>query len=370
MLHAKISNALAEKLKDLLIRSGSLDHAREIQHRRSYVYFPVVIKGENTKKLLIDAGCELVDIKDAMNKHVDVSTALKNELGTERTGVRYDILGGTAVLNLPDGMDHDGAMRIAKALRKANPNIKTVLARSGAVSGEYRTRDYAYLCGRKSFNVIYRENGCIFSFDIRKTFFSSRLSFERNRIANAVSNGEKVMVMFAGIGPFAIEIAKRNRDSDVVAIELNPYAYRQMVKNIKLNKAGNVKAILGDVRDVCKIYKGFADRIVMPLPKISTSFLDQALAAAKDSGIVHIYSFLDRKDGMKKLIGEIRAHGRANSYSVEVLFTREVRPYSAREVEVVVDYRILHNKKAPDALLHKPDMASVESTTKSVQKGI
>lgn len=341
MLHAKISKELAEKAKSVLLRTGSLDHARKIQHRRSYIYFPVVIEGENTKKLLIDAGCKLVDIKDIKNTHADMSTYLREELGTDRTGVRYDILGSTIILNAPDDMDMERIKEIAKALRKANPHIKTVLAREGAVSGEYRTRAYRYVAGRKSFQVLYRENGCVFSFDMRKTFFSSRLSFERNRIAGMVRDGEKVIVMFAGIGPFAIEIAKRSPHSEVVAIELNPYAYRQMLKNIELNKASNVKAVLGDVREVCKSYEGFADRIVMPLPKISVSFLDQALQVAKDRGIVHIYSFVEREKGLEGLIDSIKKHGKANSYSIEVLSSREVRPYSAREIEVALDYRIL-----------------------------
>ncbi|MEM0149747.1 MAG: class I SAM-dependent methyltransferase family protein [Candidatus Micrarchaeaceae archaeon] len=348
MMHAKISKGLAEDVKGILLKTGSLDRTMEIQHMRSYVYFPVVINGENTKKLLIERGCELVDLKGVPSAHADVYTTLKRELGTGKTGIRYDILGSTAILNAPGFMGDARILEIAEALRKASPNIKTVLARKGAVTGEYRTRDYRHICGRRSFQILYKENNCIFSFDVRKTFFSSRLSFERNRIAEAAIDGEKVMVMFAGVGPFAIEIAKRNPHSEIVAIELNPYAYRQMVKNIKLNKTPNVKALLGDVRDICNRYVGFADRVVMPLPKISVSFLDQALLASKDNGIVHIYSFLEREEGVDKLIGLIREHGKANSYGIEVLFSREVRPYSASEIEVVVDYRII--KKVKEAM--------------------
>lgn len=340
MLHAKISKDLAEDVKSILLRTCSLDRTREIQHRRSYVYFPIVIKGENTKKLLIGKGCELVDMKDAKGRRMDVSLALEEELGTSKTGIRYDILGGTAVLNAPSEMDEKRIGEIANALRKANPGIRTVLAREGSVKGEYRTRCYRHISGRRSFQVLYRENGCAFSFDIRKAFFSSRLSFERNRIAKLAKDGESVMVMFAGIGPFAIEIAKRNPHSNVVAIELNPYAYRQMVKNIGINKTQNVKPVLGDVRNLYRDYEGFADRIVMPLPKISVSFLDQAMQVSRNGGTVHIYSFLDRQDGIERLIETIREHAKANSYSIKVLFSREVRPYSAMEAEFVVDYRV------------------------------
>ena len=341
MMHAKISKGLAENVKGILLKTGSLDYTRDIQHKRSYVYFPVIINGENIKKLLIEKGCELIDMKDRPSAHKDIRTMLKNELGTEKTGIRYDILGSTAVLNVPDSMEDYRVEETAKALRKASPNIKTVLARKGAVAGEYRIRDYRYICGRHSFQVLYKENGCVFSFDIRKTFFYSRLYFERNRIASAAADGEKVMVMFAGIGPFAIEIAKGSPNSEIVAIELNPYAYRQMVKNIELNRTPNVKALLGDVRDICNGYIGFADRIVMPLPKISVSFLDQALLASKNNCTVHIYSFLKREEGADRLIEMIKEHGKANSYSIEVLFSREVRPYSASEVEFVVDYMIM-----------------------------
>ena len=42
---------------------------------------------------------------------------------------------------------------------------------------------------------------------------------------------------FAGVGPFAIEIAKSHPRASVLAIELNPSAYGYMLKNIRLNKA-------------------------------------------------------------------------------------------------------------------------------------
>ena len=56
--------------------------------------------------------------------------------------------------------------------------IETVLLKAGPVEGRYRTRKLSYLTGAKKYMVEYRENGCLFRFDPRKTFFSSRLSFE------------------------------------------------------------------------------------------------------------------------------------------------------------------------------------------------
>jgi tRNA G37 N-methylase Trm5 len=46
------------------------------------------------------------------------------------------------------------------------------------------------------------------------------------------------------------------------------------------------------------------------------------------------------ENGTGKLIKLIREHAKRNSYSVRVAFKRTVRNYSAREIEVVIDYRI------------------------------
>ena len=91
---------------------------------------------------------------------------------------------------------------------------------------------------------------------------------ERARIAALVKQGENVLVPFAGVGPFAIVIAKRVPSAEVIGIELNPDAAEYFRRNILRNGCLNVSVLQGDVAkllpDKCEEW---ADRIAMPLPK-------------------------------------------------------------------------------------------------------
>ncbi len=248
----------------------------------------------------------------------------------------FDVLGGTAVIDAEPKV----AKKVADALMRSNPRISTVLRKGGAVSGEFRTRKYYYVKGRRSFVVEHRENGCVFRFDIRKTYFSPRLSFERARIAAMAKDGETVVDMFAGVGPYAIEIAKSHKASRVVAIELNRDAYESMVENIRLNKAGNVTPLCGDAKKLVAKYSRSADRIIMHLPKSGPEFLEAAEGMARKGCVVHYYAFGSIDGAFEENEKVLRDFFRKKKRRIRVLSERQVRPYSASEIEVVIDFAV------------------------------
>ncbi|MCL4381267.1 hypothetical protein M1141_03280, partial [Candidatus Marsarchaeota archaeon] len=250
----------------------------------------------------------------------------------------YDILGNIAIIK--SELDKKEEIKVAEEILNFNPQVTTVVAQAGAVSGRYRLRKFRYVLGIKTFVSEYRESNCLFRFDIRKAFFSNRLSYERERINSQVKENENICVMFAGVGPFAIEIAKKHKSTNIVAIEMNKNAVGYMKDNINLNKSPNVKPILGNVRVRSKDYRDFADRIIVPMPKSSIKFLDQILEVSKKKAIVHIYVFGNRDTVLKETEQILKAHAKNNNYRVKILFERVVRPYSKNEVEIVVDYKI------------------------------
>ncbi len=347
-MHLKVSRAEAEAAKRMLSKFGMLGKGISVQHRGSYVYFPLSnIDRRKVKKVLEACGASISEMAPRPGKTRDYKGGLESALGADvahSVDTGYDHLGNIAVID-PDGMTKAQEKVLAKHILAANGAITTVLAKGGPVEGVYRVRKVRHVLGKRTFEARYREHGCVYDFDVRKTFFSARLAYERARIAELARHDRHIIVMFAGIGPFAIQIAKRNWAAKVIAIELNRYACRQMDEEIRLNRTTNVMPVQGDVKKMGGRYDGFADRIVMPLPKTSTRFLDEAFAMARDGCVVHFYSFI-KMGGLPQLIGEIREHARLNSCSVKVLFTRTVRNYSAREIEVVVDYRINRIKKA------------------------
>lgn len=259
-----------------------------------------------------------------------------NPVGKSRIG--YDLLGRTAIIEFRGSRAN--AKKAALELMRFDDRVKTVLLKAGPVTGKYRTRKLSHLAGKRSYMVEYRENGCLFRFDPRKTFFSSRLSFERSRILKVAEDGEDVYVMFAGVGPFAIELAKKFRGSIITAIEENPASCRYMKENIALNRVKNVILVKGDVKKVARNYRGSADRIIMPLPWSSLDFLDEAVMVAKKHATIHIYIFGKTKNLEESSWKRISAHGKKNRYTAKKLFTRAVRTYSATESEIVIDYRI------------------------------
>ncbi|MDE1855272.1 MAG: hypothetical protein KGH57_03075 [Candidatus Micrarchaeota archaeon] len=254
---------------------------------------------------------------------------------TARTARGYDLYGNIAVIDAPP----KSAKTVARRMLSENGNIETVLRKGGAVKGRYRTRRFVYVAGKKNYIATYRENGCVFKFDIRRTFFSTRLAFERKRISDLVKDGERVVVMFGGVGPYSIEIAKQYRNCEVISIELNPAACAYARENARLNKTPNVAVEHGSVEKFEEKYAGFADRIIMPLPNGAARFLTSALLMCGRRCTIHYYAFC-KIGGVKQEISALRTFFAKRKKKFKLLGYRTARPYSARDVEVAVDFMV------------------------------
>ena len=261
----------------------------------------------------------------------------------------YDVLGSIAII----GEQGRNGRIVADAVMKVNKNVKTVVSKAGAVKGKYRKREFEFVAGERNFVANYKENGCTFRFDIRKTFFSPRLSFERKRITELSNDKEHVIVMFAGIGPFAIEIAKKNKGSKIIAVELNKDSYRYMLENIRINKTANVEPILGDAKKVVEGMADWADRIVMPLPMSADKFLGSAITAARNGCIIHYYSFGDSSDPFSASGKMARELAKSMGFTARIVWKRVVRPYSKNISEIVLDIRIGKKNKNNNKSMRK-----------------
>jgi tRNA (guanine37-N1)-methyltransferase len=186
---------------------------------------------------------------------------------------------------------------IADSLMNLHKNVKSVLGKKSERHGEFRLRDYRLLSGDPNTEVVHKESGCIFKLDPRVTYFSTRESTERERICKQVSGYEKILVMFSGVGPFPICIAKHNRETECLAIEMNYRAHRYCLENIDLNKLENrVRAIHGDVKKICPQLDQQFDRVLMPLPKGAHLFLDVTIPLVKPGGLLHFYHWSSGDD--------------------------------------------------------------------------
>jgi tRNA (guanine37-N1)-methyltransferase len=203
----------------------------------------------------------------------------------------FDLIGDIAIINV-----NTNKREIADALIRSNKSIKTVLNKSGIREGEFRTQRLSWILGERKKETIHKENGVRIKLDVEKVYFSPRLSTERKRIYQKINDNEDVLVMFAGCGPYPLVISKNTKAKSIVGIEKNPLAVKYFKENLALNKIKNVQAICGDVRKVVPKLNTKFDRIIMPLPKDASTFLDVAYLASRVGTVVHLYDFEHEND--------------------------------------------------------------------------
>lgn len=232
---------------------------------------------------------------------------------------RHELVGGIAIMqeNDPGG---------AKRLLASRPSLETVLFPETGVEGEYRTRRFAVLAGVPATRTRVTEYGLLFDVDLALAYFSARLSTERQRVLGAMEEGERVLDMFAGVGPFAITLARRAEI--VVAADLNPAAVHLLVQNVALNRVNNVIPVLADAAHLPRLGFRPFDRIVMNLPLAAPEFLPAAAALCRDGGTIHLYALEERQGEYLPLIRAVTEGEVAE---------RSVRTYSPGKWHAVYD---------------------------------
>ncbi|PSH00918.1 MAG: class I SAM-dependent methyltransferase family protein, partial [Nanohaloarchaea archaeon SW_7_46_7] len=197
-----------------------------------------------------------------------------------------------------------------------HPGVETILLKQGGLKGEFRVGDYQKLYGEKT-ETVHREFGTELKVDPTKTYFSERFSTERNRIVSKIEEGEKVLIMFAGVGPFAVMAAKNAEPEKITSVEKNPEACEYLKENIKRNKIEDkAEAFCGDVKNID--YTEKFDRIAMPLPGSADKFLGLAMELAEDKGVIHYYRFLENEN-WKEIQEEIREEAEKKGLDFKVV---------------------------------------------------
>jgi len=254
-----------------------------------------------------------------------------------------DFVGNIAIIEIPPELEQYKNL-VGQAVLQMNQNLQTVLAKAGAVSGTYRLREFNVIAGEPRTETIHKEYGCQYYVDVAKAYFSPRLSHEHNRVASLVKEGETVVDLFAGVGPFAISIAKNHKDVKIYAVDVNPYAVEFLKRNIRLNRVqDNVYPILGDAKQVAnEQLSNIADRVIMNLPEKAIEFVDSACKTVKSTGgIVHFYFFVNASESLEdvklRFVEEVEKCGRKVK---KILFSRLVRETAPYEWQAVLDARI------------------------------
>lgn len=255
----------------------------------------------------------------------------------------YSLLGNIALVNFSEKAKLAEKKQFADKILKDNRSVKTVLEKIGKFRGRLRKISTRHIAGEKTKEVLYSENGCVFRFNIDTTYFSPRLSNERKEIASLIKRNETVLVMFAGVAPFSIVIAKLT-GACVVSNEINRQANQYGKLNIERNKLKEkVELIEGDIKKVAKKLnqeKRKFDVIVMPRPQLKDSFLEQAFMLSKKGTRIYYYDFCKTEE-IKKVVEKIEKEAQKYKRKIKILKIKkagEIAPYKSR---VRVDFKVV-----------------------------
>jgi len=348
----KIPKSQGEKTIALAAKFGLADKSLVIQRETDNLCIPLVREPVGIELATLKSQIPQFTLQTAVFSEKQLppetlSQALQDKLPNDliaKVPQAFDIIGDIVVIDIPPQLKAYQNV-IGEAILQTQKNVRTVLAKASDVSGVFRVRDYDFIAGEHKTKTVHREFGCQYHVDIAKAYFSPRLSHEHERVASLVQEGETVVDLFSGVGPFSVLIGKKNPRAKVYAVDLNPDAVELLKVNVRVNRVENrVFPILADAREIAAAkLKGTADRVIMNLPETAIDFVDAACNTIKlQSGVAHFYGFVRSPDTLEELeqrfTGLVEKHGRKVEAFLYVKSIRETAPF---ESQVVLDAKIV-----------------------------
>jgi len=347
----KVPKIRGEKAIALANKLEIVNKKLEIQRNKNFIYIPLTRQPsknetDTLKEKLPDSAIWTHAFSERKKQARTFAELLEDRLAPHLLASlprAIDFVGDIAIMEIPPELEVYKSA-IGKAILKTQKTASTVLAKASAVSGTYRTREFSIIAGEPKTETIHKEYDCKYYVDLAKAYFSPRLSYEHKRVASLVKEGETVVDLFAGVGPFVIQIAKTHENVRVYAVDVNPYAFEFLKRNIRLNRVEDkVHPILGDAKQaVANKLSGIADRVIMNLPEKAIEFVGVACEALKpNGGIVHFYSFISGSDSMEDMKRNFMEAVEKGGRRVEkILFSRLVRATAPYEWQAVIDAKI------------------------------
>ena len=275
-----------------------------------------------------------------------ITELLKDKLSEEEIEElkkSFDIIGDVVIVEIPEDLEAH-KKEIGQATLQFTKR-KTVYMKKSAVKGVTRVRELELIAGEDNPITIHKEHGTRLKLDVKNVYFSPRLATERKRVQEATNDGEEILDMFAGIGPFPIVIA-HEKNVNITAVDINEYAIKYLNENIKLNKLApnaHITAICGDTNEVAlnELKDKKFDRLIMNLPGLAPEFLDLAVSLCKDGGVIHYYEF---SDGFSQGIERAQIACEKQNKEVKILNTRKVKSSSPGMWHVAIDCKVTEKK--------------------------
>ncbi len=253
----------------------------------------------------------------------------------------FDILGNIVLTKFPENFKLKDKKKFAEKILESNRAVKTVLEKKEKIKGRLRKLSTNFIAGENTKEVLYRENDCVFRFNIDKTYFSPRLSNERKEIASMIKKDETVFVMFAGVAPFSIVIAKKSKAKKVYSNEINREANKYAETNIKLNKVQNrVELVNGDVKRIAPKLNQKFDVIVMPRPQLKDTFLPSAFLLSKKGTRIYYYDFC-KVEEIDSVVDKVKKEAEKAGKKIKILKVKKAGEIAPYKIRLRIDFMII-----------------------------
>ncbi len=220
-------------------------------------------------------------MKPLENIKIRVDPDLHNKLPT-----KWKRIGNILVIDL-ENLTDDKKREIAEVYAE-ELNVKTVIQKS-KVSGELRKPEkIVLLYGTETITEI-TEYGIKYRLDLSEIMWSPGNTGWRSALAgpekvNDLYSFDKpgtIIDYFAGIGYFALQMARGYPKAGIIAVDKNPKAIEYLITNVKVNNIENVEIINDDCRNV----KLKADVVHLGYIGNTIDFLEHTHNCLTDNGI-------------------------------------------------------------------------------------
>jgi len=342
-----VQASLGERYRRKLLELNLLDLSYKLVSENERLFFPLV--QESTQEEL-EGTLDLTDFELGTREFPAIVSgprtiheALVGKLSVEELESlprAYDLVGDIAVLEIPEELNKHRSL-IGETFQSIHTNFSTILGKKGAIKGTTRTRQYEFLAGEDKTDTVHIEYGCRLAVDLAKAYFSPRLLEEHHQVAQKVSDGELIVDLFTGVGPFAIHAAK-NKDVRVIAVDINPEAIKLLQKSIAMNKlVGRIDPVVSDAHEYCETAETqMADRVIMNHPSGAFDYVSDACKIIRTGGTMHYYDFVggdNPEDHLtNKITNLVKASGRKIDDIERVRRVRDSAPYEFQMVADVI----------------------------------
>jgi tRNA (guanine37-N1)-methyltransferase len=331
----RVSVSEAEKAMNILRRSRLVQRNLDIIKDGGYLIFPVSEFPQHTGGAWEKCFAEFPERKPAVRDYRELIAGYS--VRRECLPSSYDLIGTKILIKIPREIRKiEGD--IGNALLTLHKSADSVF-RDDGVGGEYRTRAVELVAGKGGTETVLTEYGFRFRLDVSKTFFSPRLASERNRVASTIGRNERILDMFAGVGPFSIFAAAKTVEGFVDAYDINPYAVSYLRENARANRLTNITAHRMNSAEIAA-GKEF-DRVIMNLPSGSSDMLEKASSLVVEGGVIDYYELMEDRTLNERRREIERRRG------IRVEEVRKVKTYSASESI----YHLLLRKYGPSGTI-------------------